>query len=588
MSPQVSADSYSAVFAEVAAMEAKAATFSDEIRVLVLRQITVEGIDTLIKHQLYSQGVRPMIEFGGYGSMVQEVLAADGPVARNNPELIVLALALDSLDPKYGQPGWKMDDARAELDDLFTLLLSKTRATIAVHNFIAPLWPEQGLVTDAQGRDLAAQVAELNRFVVETVRAHAPRFILMDWDRYLRQLGAETALDERGRYLWSAPFKRPFLDLWSRQLSRVVCALKARSKKVLVLDCDNTLWGGVIGEDGIDGIQLDADQYPGRAFYDFQNTVLHLAKRGVMVTLCSKNNEADVLEVLDRHPCSVLKREHLSGWRINWNDKASNIDELSNELNLGLDSFVFVDDNPAECALISGMLPRVTVLQVPEKLYKLPELLLRDGLFDTLSLTEEDGERAALYRDESQRKNLRGTYDSLDDYLRSMQTVAVIHRVRPGEIARVAQLTQKTNQFNLTTRRYSEQEIRSLSDDDNAAMFSLTARDRFGSLGLIGVLILRIDGNEAKVDTFLLSCRALGRRLEQAMIEHCLSDLRASRSIVRWVAEYIPTSKNAQVEDFWPRLGFSEIEVADDAKVYACNADALSLCSPTFVTIEED
>jgi len=234
------------------------------------------------------------------------------------------------------------------------------------------------------------------------------------------------------------------------------------------------------------------------------------------------------------------------------------------------------------------MMPQLTVLQVPKKLHELPHLLLRDGLFDTLSFTEEDKGRASLYQGESQRKNARGSFGSIDDFIRSLQTLAVIHRVSPTEIPRIAQLTQKTNQFNLTTRRYSEEDIRSLVADSNAAVYSLTARDRFGTLGLVGVLILRIIGNVAEVDTFLMSCRALGRRLEDAMIEHCLADLRATREIVRWVAEYIPTAKNAQVAEFWPRLGFGEIDAADGRKVYACTSDALIGGSTTFVEIEKD
>ena len=297
-----SPDHYSAVFAAVADMEAEAATFSDEIKVLVLRQITVEGIETLLKHHLYPLRIRPLLEFGGYGTMAQDVLAPDGPLARSQPDLIVLALALDELDPDYGSPGWTHDAARSELAKLFELLAGKTTATIAVHNFIAPLWPEQGLVVDLGERDLASQVAELNRFVAHTVRNHAPRFVLIDWQRALQQLGANAALDERGRYLWRAPFRRPFLDAWAQQLAHVAGALKGRAKKVLVLDCDNTLWGGVVGEDGLDGIQLDVHQYPGRAFVDFQTSVLHLAERGVLIALCSKNNEADVFEVLDNTP----------------------------------------------------------------------------------------------------------------------------------------------------------------------------------------------------------------------------------------------------------------------------------------------
>nr|WP_316639088.1 HAD-IIIC family phosphatase [uncultured Roseateles sp.] len=583
-----SSDNYSAVFAAVAAMEADAAAFSDEIKVLVLRQITVEGIETLLKHHLYPQRLRPVVEFGGYGTMAQDVLAPDGPLDRLKPDLIVLALSLDELDPNYGSPGWTQEAARAELAGLFELLASRTTATIAVHNFIAPLWPEQGLVVDPRGRDLASQVDELNRFVAETVRTHAPRFVLMDWQRTLQRLGAEAALDERGRYLWRAPFRRPFLDAWAQQLARVARALKGRTKKVLVLDCDNTLWGGVVGEDGMEGIRLDGHQHPGRAFVDFQTSVLHLAERGVLITLCSKNNEADVFEVLDNHPWCRIKRTHLAGWRINWRDKASNIAELAEELNLGLDAFVFVDDNPAECALVSQMLPQVTVLQVPKKLHELPPLLLQTGLFDSLHITDEDRNRARLYQGESQRKSARGAFGDIDEYLQSLQTAATIRLASAAEIPRVAQLTQKTNQFNLTTRRYAEPEVRQLANDPDAAVYSLSARDRFGSLGLVGVLFVRFSDDVARIDTFLMSCRALGRRLEAAMVEHCLADITARRPVLRWEAEYNPSSKNAQVADFWPKQGFAEISVTNGRKLYVRAGDAAAQATPTYITIEQD
>lgn len=585
----MSTDGYSAVFAAVAAAENEAATFKDEIKILVLRHITVEGIDTLVRHHLYPRRIRPQIEFGGYGTLAQDVLDPDGPVARLDPDLIVLALALDELDPDYGSPGWRADSSRAELTSLLGLLSEKTRATIAVHTFLPPLWPEQGLVTDANGLDLASQVAELNRSIVETVRQQAPRFVLVDWGRMLARLGADAALDERGRYLWRAPFKKAFLDDWAQQLARMAGALKGRAKKVLVLDCDNTLWGGVVGEDGLDGIRLDTQQHPGRAFYDFQTTVLHLAERGVLIVLCSKNNEADVFEVLDTHPACRIKRSHLAGWRINWQDKASNIADLAEELNLGLDAFVFVDDNPVECGLVREMLPQVTVLQVPKKLHELPPLLLQGGWFDTLRVTDEDRKRAQLYQGESQRKSTRGAFGSIDDYLQSLQTVAVIRRALPAEIARIAQLTQKTNQFNLTTRRYSEAEVQGFAADAQTAVYSLSVRDRFGTLGLVGALIVRRDADTARIDTFLMSCRALGRRLELAMMAHCMDDLARAWPVTHWQAEYIPTAKNAQVAGFWPLLGFTEVGESDGGpRRYARAADAMPAAAPTFVTIEQD
>jgi len=228
-----------------------------------------------------------------------------------------------------------------------------------------PLYPELGIALAPDRSDAAAQIADLNRFVVDFVRKRAPRFCLTDWSRYLGLLGADAALDDRCRYLWKAPFKKAFLELYAQDLARIVRALQAGEEML-----DPGLRQHIVGRHrrrgGARRIKLDRNAYPGRAFYDFQTSLLHLAERGVLIVLCSKNNEADVFEVLDKHPWCRLKRSHLSGWRINWQDKAANIVEIAEELNLGLDSFVFVDDNRSSANLVRKLLPQVTVLQVPK------------------------------------------------------------------------------------------------------------------------------------------------------------------------------------------------------------------------------
>lgn len=586
--PDSTQRAYSDIFAEVARLDDEAGAYPDAIRILVLRNITVEGLDTYVKHYLFPRRIRPEIVFGGYGTMMQDVLADDGLLSTFDPDVVVLALALEELDPSYGAPGWRSETAQTTVLQLLDLLAKKSRATVAVHTIPAPLVPELGLVLDPFGNDLTSQVGQMNDALTDFVRRHAPRFFLVDWDRLLRRLGEEAALDRRGYYLWKSPYKRRFLEAWARQLSHAALALKGRTKKCLVLDCDNTLWGGIIGEDGLEGIQLDGNHYPGKAFLDFQISVLHLAERGVLIALCSKNNEADVFEVLDRHAWCRLKRSHLSAWRINWQDKAANIADLATELNLGLDAFVFVDDNPVECNLVSQMLPQVTVVQVPKKLHELPPILLDSGLFDTLRLTDEDRQRARLYQSESQRKSALDGFGTVDDYLASLSTVAVIHRAQAAEIPRIAQLTQKTNQFNLTTRRYSEQEIQALADSPDVDVYSLSARDRFGSLGLVGVLIVRHHEAIADIDTFLMSCRALGRKLEEAMIGHCLREISSARGVATWQGRYLPTAKNAQVAEFWPRFGFALTQTLADQRIYQRDGRAALSLSATHVSIQEE
>jgi FkbH-like protein len=573
------------LFSAVSRIEREGLPFAHSVKIAFLRNVTIEGLEAFLKFHLYPSSVRPEVVFGGYGTMVQDALAEDGLVQTAQADVIVLSLVLEELDPFYGTPGWRWETAQIALKDLFGLLESRTRATIAVNTFLPPLYPELGLVLPKDRSDAASQVADLNRFVADFVRSHAPRFCLTDWSRYLSLIGAEAALDQRGRYLWKAPFKKAFLDLYAQDIARIVRALKGGAKKCLVLDCDNTLWGGIVGEDGLDAIKLDRNEYPGKAFYDFQTSLLQVVERGVLVVLCSKNNEGDVFEVLEKHPACRLKRAHLSGWRINWRDKARNLVELSEELNLALDSFVFVDDSPVECELIRKLLPDVTVLQVPDKPYELPSFLLRQGLFDTISVTREDKQRARLYQDETERKSARNAFANVDEYLASLGTVATIHRVRPAEIARVAQLTQKTNQFNLTTRRYGEADIRAFADGSDAAVFTLSVADRFGDLGLVGVLILEREGSTGRIDTFLMSCRVLGRGLERAMIAHCLKLMGPVWNVSTWEGEYIPTRKNMQVADLWPKNGFVRAG-SGERMIYVRRAEAEAEI-PAHIRIEE-
>ncbi|WP_181020087.1 HAD-IIIC family phosphatase [Nitrosospira multiformis] len=472
------------------------------------------------------------------------------------------------------------------MSTIFDALAASDAPTISLNTFIVPFRSETGTLIAAQ--DIASEVIRLNDFVRTFVREHSPRFCIMDWDRLAHRIGEAEAMDYRYWYISKAPFKRSFLDALARELTKVVLALKGHTKKCLVLDCDNTLWGGVVGEDGIEGIHLDGHDYPGRAYYDFQKTVLQLAERGVLITLCSKNNEQDVLDVLDKHPWSLLKRNHLSGFRINWDDKAANLVELAKELNLGLDAFVFVDDNRRELELIRQVLPQVTTLQVPDRLYEYPALLQRDGLFDTLITSQEDKLRTSLYQTEAQRKAERNQHPDLESYLLSLQLVVNIQVATDREAMRVVQLTQKTNQFNLTTRRYSDHDIARFRSSKDACVYTLSASDRFGSLGLVGVFIVQRRQETAVVDSLLMSCRALGRRLEIAFVLECMRRVVADWGILAWEAEYLSTAKNSQVADFWSTLGFALLEQAEGYRRYRLQAAMPEIDPPSFIHIERE
>lgn len=326
--------------------------------------------------------------------------------------------------------------------------------------------------------------------------------------------------------------------------------------------------GGVLGEDGIDGIKIGGD-YPGKAFLYFQEGLLELAKRGVILTICSKNNERDVLDLWEKNPFVLLRKEHFSAWRINWRNKADNIRELSEELNIGLDSLVFVDDNPTERELVRQMLPMVEVPEFPKQPYMLPDFLisLSDRYFRVYSVTEEDRRKTEQYKANASRTQERKKFVDFDQYLQSLEIEMRIEPISSFNVSRIAQMTHKTNQFNLTTRRYSESDLMGFSSE-GWLIYCLSVKDRFGDNGITGAVLLRpIDGGY-EIDSFLLSCRILGKGIEEVFLSGILNILR-NRGVKLVKASYIPTAKNMQVSGFYERTDFVlDSQDKDGSKFY--------------------
>ncbi|MHB9026489.1 MAG: HAD-IIIC family phosphatase [Armatimonadota bacterium] len=543
------------VLEAVAHFEAQGTTFDQELAVSILRNYSCESAASFVKLHCYASGLQPAISLGAYDTMHQELLAYQ-PTAM--PDLIVLTLMLQTFDPGYGMPGWRCDETQVRLQNLYEIAESHTTSLLAVNTFLPPLYPATGTRLPPDGADATSQVLALNQWIRQYVREHPARFVLLDWERYARILGA-AALDQRSWYAFKMPFRPGFFNLMGADIAAIGRALKGKAKKCLVLDCDNTLWEGVVGEEGLHGIKLDPYEYPGVVYYQFQRTILHLIEQGVMVALCSKNNPEDVWEVFSSHPHCLLKRELLVGWRLNWQDKTTNLRELAEELNIGLEHMIFVDDNPVECAGMRQMLPSVTVVQVPAHLHRLPDLLFAQGWFTTLAISEEDRQRTAYYHAETQRQSAQAAFINRDEFLASLEIALDIRPLATADVARVAQLTQRTNQFNLTTRRYSEEEVHAFLDRNDIAVFTLRVADRFGDYGLTGTLIARREGDGSVIDSLLLSCRILGREIEGRFVNTCLQQLTAW-DVSFFYADYLPTAKNAQVRTFWETQGFRKIE----------------------------
>ena len=365
---------------------------------------------------------------------------------------------------------------------------------------------------------------------------------------------------------------------FGEMVGNLLAAFRGRSRKALVLDLDNTLWGGVIGDDGLEGIEIGQGSASGEAFAALQAHAKRLAGRGVILAVCSKNDEVNALSPFEKHPEMVLRRDDIASFVANWDDKATNLRRIAHALNIGLDSLVFLDDNPFERNLVRGELPEVAIPEFPEDDPALvPQMLADAGYFDMLAITADDRKRTAQYRENRERAALAETATDLPAYLRSLEMKLVWNQFDRVGLARIVQLFNKTNQFNLTTIRTTDAAIAEVIDDPRQFGLQLRLVDKFGDNGIIALVIgqLSADGSDALVHSWVMSCRVLGRQVEAATLMLIAQEARRLGA-VRLVGEYRPTAKNDMVREHYPRLGFSAIEpppgvldAHDEAAFYA-------------------
>lgn len=346
----------------------------------------------------------------------------------------------------------------------------------------------------------------------------------------------------------------------------IVCAIKGQFKKCLILDLDNTVWGGVIGDDGLEGIQLGHGLGIGKAFTEFQMWVKKLKQRGIIICVASKNNEETAKEPFEKHPDMVLKLDDIAVFQANWETKVDNIRTIQQILNIGFDSMVFLDDNPFERNMVRENIPAITVPELPEDPAEYLEYLYSLNLFETASYSNLDKDRTKQYQVEAQRVSLSKTFTNEADFLKSLNMVSVVSGFTRFNTPRVAQLSQRSNQFNLRTVRYTDADIEALANDSSVIDLSFTLEDKFGDNGLIAVIIMKpIDKETLFVDTWFMSCRVLKRGMENFTLNTMVERAKAA-SYKRIVGEYLPTPKNKMVEEHYPGLGFTKIEGSKTAQ----------------------
>ncbi|MBN2019143.1 MAG: HAD family hydrolase [Sedimentisphaerales bacterium] len=507
--------------------------------------VTVEAADCSIGFQAY---IAP------FGQVSQEILNPASGLYQFAPDVTVLTAESNSLSKSPLE-------ASTQLVTLSNAFKENGTGILIVCTFMAnPAWPMHILHTEHD-----VQLTEANQLLREHF-ANDSRAQICDLDSIAAYYGYANAISPEMTAMAKIPFSEGFMALLAKKL---VSHLKAKAgiiRKCLVLDCDNTLWGGIIGEDGMEGIVLGQD-WPGREYVNFQKTILELYHQGVILAINSKNNVQDVMQVLREHPYMVLKEEHFAAIIVNWDAKPQNMEKLAEQVNIGLDSLVFVDDNPAERQLMRLMLPQVEVLDLPDNPALFEKTLRETAFFAKPTLTEEDKKRGRSYAEQRKRMELQKSCVSLDEYLKSLEMVCSIRPAEQKDIKRAAQLTQRTNQFNLTTRRYSEADITTMLGNQNWRIYVLGLKDKFGDNGTVGLALVETQAKFWRLDTFLMSCRVIGRQAEDAFVDRICRDA-IEAGCVKVTAEYIPTAKNNLVADFWDKMGFRKLASDKIAAAY--------------------
>jgi FkbH-like protein len=404
-------------------------------------------------------------------------------------------------------------------------------------------------------------IVELNRAIAESI-AGTPD-LLLDVAGLAETVGLTEWHDPTEWNLAKLPFAQALLPLYADHVCRVIAALRGKSRRCLILDLDNTVWGGVIGDDGLEGIVIGQGDPSGEAFLSVQQTALALRERGIVLAVSSKNNDETARLPFSKHPEMLLREDHIAVFQANWNDKATNIKAIADALSLGLDSMVFLDDNPVERGLVRSILPQVAIPELPADPALYARTLLASGYFEAIAFSDEDRKRSDFYRDNARRVALQQQAGDVNAYLMSLDMVITFQPFDATGRSRIAQLISKSNQFNLTTRRYSEAEVGELERDPECLTLQIRLADRFGDNGMISVIICRRSGGDWEFDTWLMSCRVLARKVEQAVLQEVLAHARR-RKLRRLIGIYLPTERNRMVEDHYAKLGFAQVESRPD------------------------
>jgi len=536
-----------------------------KIKVALLSSFTIDPLAIYLEIKCRLAHLHPEIYVAPFNQYNQEILDGNSELYLFKPEVIILAVQeKDLVNENFYSEFVKLadiDQLQTEIIARFQALLStlivKTEALVLVNNFMVPSFTPFGILDNKAESGFRSFFQKLNDNLAQ-LYLKSRQVYVVDLEAVSGKHGKSRCLDPKLYYRGSFVFSESFLSVIANEYMGYIKALKNLTRKCIVLDLDNVMWGGIIGEDGNEGIRL-GNTSPGNAYKDFQRTLLSYHNRGVILAINSKNNPEDALKAIREHPHMLLREKHFAAIRINWHNKVQNMTELAKEIGIGLDSMVFIDDNPRERERMRQALPEVLVVEMPSSPFLYKQTLEDLNDFNLLALTEEDKKRGEMYRARKKREILRKSISSMEDFLKSLEMKIVIKHADEFSLPRIVSMVNKTNQFNLTTLRYTDGEIRKMKETkDKFEICCLKVSDKFGDEGIVGVAIIRKESDTWTLDSFLLSCRVIGRKIETAFLAKIVEDAK-EQSVSKLVGEYIPTQKNAPVKNFYSSHGFKKL-----------------------------
>jgi FkbH-like protein len=523
-----------------------------------------------------------------FDQVVQEALSATSDLNKAEPDAVLFSLDYRALPlkPCVGDSGSAesaADNVLAFLQSLRTGIRSASDAVCIFQTFAEPPETLFGSLDSALPGTLRHLIKVVNRKLGEFVLSSGD--VLLDVANLAATVGLANWYDTKLWNIGKIPFSERFIPLYADHVMRTIAALRGKARKALILDLDNTVWGGVIGDDGIEGIKCAQGDAQGEAHLAVQQLALDLRARGILLAVCSKNTDEVARAPFQHHPEMLLRLGHIAAFYANWSDKATNIKAIAHELNLGLDAMVFLDDNPVERGLVRRLLPEVAVPELPEDPDSYARILAAAGYFEAIAFADEDLSRADFYRKNTLRATLQKQSLTVDEYLASLEMRIVFQPFDAAGRARILQLINKSNQFNLTTRRYTDPELREAENNPNVFTLQVRLSDIFGDNGMISVVICHSEGADSwNIDTWLMSCRVLGRKVENAVLDEILRHARAV-GIQQLTGSYKPSGRNKLVSDHYPKLGFTLLsEQATESRWILPVADAVT--GEHFMTVD--